>query len=68
MTPLQALQILQKEFENNKHGSILNLEDTFICLLREIEVPDFPQDYRFDMVAEKRTNKEKLRTKKRIIK
>ena len=68
MTPLQALLILQKEFENNQNGSIANLEETFICLLREIEVPKFKQDYKFDMVVEKKTNKEKLRPKKRIIK
>jgi hypothetical protein len=66
----QALKILESEFEQNRlnNGSLLNLQDTLISILRNVRLPKEKIDTKFQMVVEEKNKKEIIpRTKKRKL-
>ena len=66
----QALKILEYEFEQNRlnNGSLLNLQDTLISILRNVRLPKEKIDTKFQMVVEEKNKKEIIpRTKKRKL-
>ena len=66
----QALKILESEFEQNRlnNGSLLNLQDTLISILRNVRLPKEKINTKFQMVVEEKNKKEIIPRKKKIIK
>ena len=66
----QALKILESEFEQNRlnNGSLLNLQDTLISILRNVRLPKEKIDTKFQMVVEEKKQKRNNTTKKKIRK
>lgn len=66
----QALKILESEFEQNRlnNGSLLNLQDTLISILRNVRLPKEKIDTKFQMVVEEKNKKEIIPRKKKIRK
>ena len=70
MRILQAIKILESEFEQNRlnNGSLLNLQDTLISILRNVRLPKEKIDTKFQMVVEEKNKKEIIPRKKKIRK
>ena len=66
----QALKILESEFEQNRlnNGSLLNLQDTLISILRNVRLPKEKIDTKFQMVVEEKNKKEIIPRKKKFRK
>ena len=66
----QALKILESEFEQNRlnNGSLLNLQDTLISILRNVRLPKEKIDTKFQMVVEEKNKKEIIPRKKNLEK
>ena len=66
----QALKILESEFEQNRlnNGSLLNLQDTLISILRNVRLPKEKIDTKFQMVVEEKNKKEIIPRKKKLEK
>ena len=64
----QALKILESEFEQNRlnNGSLLNLQDTLISILRNVRLPKEKINTKFQMVVEEKNKKEIIPRKKKI--
>ena len=59
MRILQAIKILESEFEQNRlnNGSLLNLQDTLISILRNVRLPKEKISTKFQMVVEEKKQK-----------
>ena len=73
MKIIQALKILEFEFEQNKlnNGSIINLQDTLISILRNTRLPKEKIDTKYQWVVEEKSKKEikqRKKTFRKIIK
>ena len=70
MRILQAIKILESEFEQNRlnNGSLLNLQDTLISILRNVRLPKEKIDTKFQMVVEEKNKKEIIPRKKKFRK
>ena len=66
----QALKILESEFEQNRlnNGSLLNLQDTLISILRNVRLPKGKIDTKFQRGVEEKNKKEIIPRKKKIRK
>ena len=66
----QALKILESEFEQNRlnNGSLLNLQDTLISILRNVRLPKEKISTKFQMVVEEKNKKEIIQRKKKFRK
>ena len=66
----QALKILESEFEQNRlnNGSLLNLQDTLISILRNLRLPKEKISTKFQMVVEEKNKKEIIPRKKKFRK
>ena len=66
----QALKILESEFEQNRlnNGSLLNLQDTLISILRNLRLPKEKISTKFQMVVEEKNKKEIIQRKKKFRK
>ena len=55
----QALKILESEFEQNRlnNGSLLNLQDTLISILRNVRLPKKKLTLNFKWWLKKKTKK-----------
>lgn len=70
MRILQAIKILESEFEQNRlnNGSLLNLQDTLISILRNVRLPKEKINTKFQMVVEEKNKKEIKPRKKKFRK
>lgn len=66
----QAIKILESEFEQNRlnNGSLLNLQDTLISILRNVRLPKEKISTKFQMVVEEKNKKEIIPRKKKFRK
>ena len=66
----QAIKILESEFKQNRlnNGSLLNLQDTLISILRNVRLPKEKIDTKFQMVVEEKNKKEIIPRKKKFRK
>ena len=66
----QAIKILESEFEQNRlnNGSLLNLQDTLISILRNVRLPKEKISTKFQIVVEEKNKKEIIPRKKKFRK